>query len=154
MSPLSLCRFGDRYLNWFRDPAGMHKMILDNRTDPNGGYALGWNSAKDTHGIPGWLLWHGGVIAGWRCGVGARPGLASSGGMNASSDQWMIMNLAFVGVVSEQAFKDYKVPPELVPPSLQRLEERIMTSGYCDRLPDLWPACGYHDTPGTFILGR
>ncbi|NLI00769.1 MAG: beta-lactamase family protein [Chthonomonadales bacterium] len=144
MSPVSLARFGDRFLDVYRDPARMSDLIINNRSDKNGGYALGWMSTKLPDG-DGWYLGHGGSIGGWRTALTSGwNGFTIVGIFNSEDRRNNVLGHALYNPVPDSMFDEYNVPRETIPPScrdlLRKLSTRIQRGGFSR---DLWTAAGY-----------
>ncbi|NLH99010.1 MAG: beta-lactamase family protein [Chthonomonadales bacterium] len=145
MSPLSLARFGDRFLDLYRDPARMERMIIDNRGAPNGGYALGWNSVK--YGDDKFLLWHGGVIGGWRTELKTGwDGFSYAWSFNAApAGIGIIPHALCTPAIADDVFRDTGIPRELFPPELQNILQRLRPRLDRQRQVNLWRQAGFPD---------
>ncbi|NLI01473.1 MAG: beta-lactamase family protein [Chthonomonadales bacterium] len=147
MSPLSLARFGDRFLNLYRDPARMARMMWENRSE---GYMLGWRYTFDQN-TKGMGLWHGGVIGGWRTGLGTAfstgelfPGTTNVTIFNNSHPTGEILILRLLmGSVSPEDLDKYGIPQDAFGPELQGILPKLFKSGRLNHYSDLWMAAGY-----------
>ncbi|NLI01474.1 MAG: beta-lactamase family protein [Chthonomonadales bacterium] len=143
MSPLSLARFGDRFLDLYRDPARMSDLIINNRSDKNGGYALGWMIGKLADGQV--TLVHPGVIGGWRVGISVgSDGFTSALIFNADDRRNCVLGHALSNPVPDNLFTEYQVPKETIPPSLQNILPNLLQKGRINNI-NLWRQAGFPD---------
>ncbi|NLH98481.1 MAG: beta-lactamase family protein [Chthonomonadales bacterium] len=151
MSPLSLARFGDRFVDLYRDPARMSDLIINNRSDKNGGYALGWMVGKNNGRF---YLHHGGSIGGWKTGL--MTGFINDNEtnpnnsftvltvFNAECPPALVAGQALVRQVPDSMFDEFKVPRELIPNSLQSILPRLIQRGKLNNF-NLWRSAGFPD---------
>ncbi|NLI01700.1 MAG: beta-lactamase family protein [Chthonomonadales bacterium] len=145
MSPLSLARFGDRFLDLYRDPVRMERMIIDNKVAPHGGYALGWIAERLEDGS--FDLYHGGMIGGWRTELKTGwYGFSHVWVFNAGPDAFNIIPEPLGRpAISDDTFGKTGIPRELFPPELQNILKRLRPRLDRQRQVNLWRQAGFPD---------